>query len=127
MSFINLTTWYLLWHYTRAFSDFFRIWKDMLWFCIHFFSLPNMVHTLFSPWKRMSEEKAGGIEGFFSSLIVNIIMRVIGFFMRSILIIIGVLSLVVVFILGIIMLLIWIFAPFIILVIFVNGIGLLFS
>jgi hypothetical protein len=86
-----------------------------------------MVHTLFSPWKRMSEEKGRGIEGFFSSLIVNTIMRIIGFFMRSVLIIIGILSLVVVFILGIAALMVWIFAPVIILVTFVKGIALLFS
>lgn len=127
MTSINLIIRYFLWHYTKAFVDFFHIWRDFFWFCLRFFSIPTMLRTLFSPWKRISEERSGGIEGFFTSLVVNSIMRIIGFFMRSMLIVIGCLSLVAVFVFGVTALVIWIFAPLIILVTFVKGIIMLFK
>ena len=86
-----------------------------------------MLRTLFLPWKRISEDRAGGIDGFFSSLIVNTIMRLFGFFMRSMLVIVGVLSLLAVFIFGMIALIIWILAPLIIIVAFAKGFVLLFK
>jgi len=125
MSSINLIIRYFLWHYTKAFADFFRIWRDFFWFCSRFFSISTMFRTLFSPWKRISEERSGGIEGFFASLIINSIMRIVGFFMRSMLIIAGTFSLVGVFMLGVFALIIWILAPIIILVAFVEGLVML--
>jgi hypothetical protein len=86
-----------------------------------------MLRTLFAPWKRISEERSGGIQGFFASLIINMIMRVIGFFMRVVLIALGSLSLVVVFILGVGAFIVWVFAPVVILVTFVEGLVMLFK
>lgn len=126
MSFIKLIVRYFFWHYTKAFIDFFRIWINIFWFCIHFFSMSTMIRTLFSPWKRIVDEDKS-IGNFFSSFIVNMIMRVVGFVMRSTLIIAGIFAVLIVFILGIASLVLWIFTPIILLLIFIKGITLLFK
>jgi uncharacterized membrane protein len=128
MTLLRLAIGYLFWHYTRAFADIFRIWKDFFWFCLYFFSVSDVICTLFSPWKRMKEEgKQGSIEGFFSALIVNTLMRIVGFFMRLFLLIIAVVSLIIIFIFGMCVFVIWFFAPLIIITAFVFGVILIFK
>ncbi len=127
MSFINLVVRYFFWHYTIAFVDFFYVWKNFFWFCFHFFSMSTMLRTLFYPWKRIKEERSGGLENFFASLIVNTIMRTIGFLMRTILLLLGVLSLFGVFVLGVISLVFWIFMPVLIFAVFIVGVKMLFK
>lgn len=54
----------------------------MLWFFGQFFSLGLLLRTLFQPFKRLRDE----------SFIVNVIMRLVGFFLRSFVIILGVIT-----------------------------------
>ena len=87
-----------------------------------------MFRTLVSPWKRILENNTEhNIVGFFSSLLINIIMRIIGFIVRLVLILIGALSLIVVFVFGLAGLVLWIFTPIILFYIFVEGFILLFN
>lgn len=58
----------------------FIIWKNLLWFFAQFFSLVLLSKTLFQPFKRLRDE----------SFIVNVIMRVAGFLLRSFVIILGI-------------------------------------
>ncbi|GMQ95440.1 MAG: hypothetical protein BMS9Abin13_554 [Patescibacteria group bacterium] len=128
MGFLRLAGAYFIWHYSAAFVDIVRILKDLLWFIYHFFSLPLLFSTWFSPWKRIEEEQAHtgfDIGNFFSALLVNVIMRLVGFLMRSTLIIAGALSLVLGSALGILFLVVWFFLPPIIIIISLKGIILL--
>ncbi len=77
---------YIFWHYTTAFVDQVYILKNYLWFLKHFFSVSEVLGSLFAPWKRMGDEKGSLVKSpgdFFSVLVVNTIMRVVGFFARA--------------------------------------------
>lgn len=119
---------YFLWHYSRAFGELYRVWLNFLWFTIHFFSLPQLVRTWLSPYKRITERKHRGwdFEEFIGYVVINLLSRVVGALMRTILIGLGLISLAVVIGSGLLLFLIWIFLPFMILGLFLAGITLLF-
>ena len=127
MNSILIFTGYLSWHYGRAFSDILVVWTNFFWFFLHFFSIPLLVRTLFSPWKRLHENYRQGFhpEDFFQALIVNIIMRIVGAIIRVIIIVIGILTLLTVTILGVIFLLFWTIAPAGVVIFMLAGITLL--
>lgn len=123
---ITILNGYFLWHYTSAFTDFLRVWGNFLWFVQHFFSIPSLFKTLFSPWKRLHEEYQKGLNSdFFGTLVVNAIMRIIGVIVRLIFIIIGTIFLIVVFLGGLLFFLFWIIMPFAIVTLFITGLGIL--
>lgn len=121
--------YYLAWHYTYAIRDFFTIWGNLQWFIYQFFSISVLLKTLFSPFKRLKEKGADSLidfEGFFESLIVNIVMRLVGFILRTIIIIFGLVVLVLSFFIGIFAFLFWLILPFLILfLIVVSLVGFL--
>lgn len=130
MSIFSLIGNYFLWHYSTAFINMFRIWGDFFWFVYHFFSIPVLVHTLFSPWKKIHEERESvgfNVQDIFSALVVNTIMRIIGFFFRVILIAVGMFSVVFVFVAGVVVFAVWVLAPVLILVSLISGINFLFK
>jgi hypothetical protein len=83
-----------------------------------------LLKTLFSPWWRIREEyqKGAGMEKFFASLIVNSIMRIVGFCIRIVTIIIGLAVLLVCFFGGIIFYMIWLLLPLLLLVLLLYSI-----
>jgi hypothetical protein len=121
---------YIYWHYTRAFVDIYWIWKNHLWFIWKFFSVSLLFKTLLSPWKRLGEEdksKGLDIEGFFGSLIVNTLMKVLGFLMRTALIFVAIFSFLLVFFLGLLFFIVWIFLPFLLVGLFITSIKFILS
>ena len=113
MELVLIITGYLRWHYGRAFADILVVWTNFFWFVLHFFSIPLLARTLFSPWKRLHEEYQLGFHPgvFFSSLIVNFIMRIVGAAARFIIIVMGMLILTMVTVVGVVFLLFWTVAP----------------
>jgi ATP-dependent Clp protease ATP-binding subunit ClpC len=107
---------YFIWHYTRAIKQGIIIWKNLLWFLNNFFSLKLLLKTLFQPFKRLQEYRGKGfdLQRFFETLIINIMMRLVGFLMRSIVIILGIIIETFALLGGIIALIFWIFLPLLI-------------
>ena len=124
MGIISLMYDYFLWHYSESIKSFFQIWQNFLWFFYNFFSVNLLLRTLFSPWKRIQEKKASGFDPgeLVSRLIMNTMMRFVGFLLRLIFIIIGIISDIIVLVAGVISLMAWIFMPVIILVLLAMGI-----
>src|SRR3989344_7041650 len=119
---------YLGWHYSVGLADFFRVWGNFFWFNWHFFSIQLLGRTLFAPWRRLSEQKKQ--PGFhpseaFGNLIVNTIMRFVGFFARLFMIAVGVAVFAIIAIFGGAALFIWIFMPVFIPILFFSGLGLI--
>lgn len=127
MTFINLIARYLFWHYGTGVALFFRLWGTSFWFMNRLFSVPLLLSTLFSPWRRMSEDRKGrGLEGFFSALIINTIMRLVGLVFRLCLLLAFVVSICVVLVLGAAAFVLWLLFPFAIVIAFISGIILIF-
>ncbi len=128
MLFLTIIRHYLLWHYTEAYKELLSVCKNLIWFVVHFFSLPQLLKTLFSPWRRIVEEKkkAWDLEDFASRILINILSRIIGAIMRLLVISIGLVCLIVTLTLAALTCILWVFMPAIIIGCFVLGIVYLF-
>jgi hypothetical protein len=122
--FLTILHHYVVWHFSQAYLQFFRVWMNLLWFVIHFFSLPQMVRSWFSPWKRITEErkKSWDLEDFFGSLLINLLSRIIGALMRTFVIMVGLLALLIIFVGGLTVYILWTVAPALIVFLIIIGI-----
>lgn len=120
---------YFVWHYSTAYKEIYGICRNLLWFVSHLFSLKVLSKTLFSPWHQLGEKYRGGFDlnSFFSSLVVNTIMRLIGFLVRGMVIIFGLFFCLLTIIASLILFIFWTLFPFIQLFFFVSSFKLLFG
>lgn len=118
---------YISWHYTSAIREIFVVWRNFILFLWEAFSVPLLVRTFFSPWKRLDEEKPDLFKpkAFLSALIINIFTRMIGAIFRFIVLMISFISLFIVLVAGALMFLLWPFMPVILLAGLVVGLYLL--
>lgn len=130
MNFLLIVPHYISWHYTKAISDLIVLFKNFIWFIWNFFSIHILLKTLFVPFQKLSVKastKGFDIEGFFSALVTNLLMRFVGFLIRSFFIVLGIFSLVVFSVAYSIFFLIWMVMPLALLSIFVLGVIALFK
>ena len=104
---------YFLWHYGGALCDMWEIEKNFLWFSYHFFSLPLLAKTFFSPIYRIREENSRGFDigALLSDFIITSIMRLAGMIVRIPLLIAGVTAEGMLAILFIPAMLVWLMLP----------------
>ena len=119
---------YFLWHYTLAFRDIWHVWMNTFWAVQNFFSIPLMLSTLFSPWKRIieTEGKQFDLEDWAERKVVNLLSRLIGAIIRTSVLCVGIMFLIITFTLGIFLYIFWILAPLCIVLLFLSGVYLLF-
>ncbi|MCK5060047.1 MAG: hypothetical protein KAR00_02805 [Candidatus Pacebacteria bacterium] len=122
--FVTFIPHYLVWHYTRAIKDFFKVFRNFIWFFYHFFSIPVLARTLFSPFRRMGEQYKEGldIEAFFETFVVNTLMRIVGVVARIFVIGAGIVTIVLAVVLGIALFGVWILLPAFVPTLFLMGI-----
>jgi len=126
MALVQVLWFYILWHYTKAWQDIFRIIGNYLWFVGNFFSINLLLRTLLSPWRRLSIRGGKGTgDSFFGALLVNTLMRAVGFLIRSMTILIGAVSLFVTIFLSFVFLIVWLLLPVIVFFLFFGGLGLI--
>lgn len=118
---------YVIWHYTTALRLCLNIVTNFLWFTFHFFSIPILLKTLFSPWHRLREQYKSGFhpQAFAEALVINSIMRILGFVIRTIVIVFGSVFCVVVALVGAVCFLLWLVLPAILLGLIVLGVNLI--
>ena len=128
MLFVSILHHYILWHYTQAFAEILHIWKNLFWFTINFFSLSELMRSFFSPWKRITEERGNGFnfEDLAGFIIINLISRIIGMILRTVIILAGV-AVLLILIAGIILTyLLWVTAPLLIISSLYFGLNFMF-
>lgn len=120
---------YLWWHYTLAWRDLGAIWGNYLWFIYHFFSIPVLIRTLFSPWKRLGESypERFNLGATLATFFINSLMRLIGGVIRLALLIFGFAVYLLVILLGVITFVLWLVLPLIIILALILGLALLFK
>jgi len=108
---------YIKWHYGQGMKEFFGVAGNFLWFILHFFSFKLLLKTLFAPWKRLGEHYEGGLDisAFASSLVVNGLMRIVGFVTRILVLSVGLISFVLMLAFSFFIFIIWVLAPAILL------------
>lgn len=104
---------YIRWHYGQGLHELFAVAKNFLWFVANFFSFKLLLKTLFAPWKRMGENYEDGfnISAFASTLLVNTLMRLVGFITKTVVLVVGLVSCVLVLIFSFFIFIIWALAP----------------
>ncbi len=109
---------YLAWHYTKAFGEIRHVAKNLLWFVVNFFSLPQLIRSLFAPYKRMTEGRgnAFNLEDLASFIIIGLISRIIGTILRTTIILSGIVALIILIALIIGTFIFWLTAPLAIIV-----------
>lgn len=120
---------YFIWHYSRALQEGFVIWDNYLRFISQFFSIGLLFRTLFSPWRRLKEYYSRGFDPtqYFDTLVINLVMRFVGFILRFATIIIGLCVELIAIITGTILFVVWLTLPFFIILCFSRGIMLFAS
>lgn len=118
---------YLSWHYSRALKEFFHVAKNLLWFIINFFSLPQLIRSLFAPFRRITEERGNrfSLEDLAGYIIIGIISRVIGFILRLTIILTGATILILLSVLFAFTYVFWLMAPLALVAMIAFGLHLL--
>ncbi|MEK7510547.1 MAG: hypothetical protein AAB567_03295 [Patescibacteria group bacterium] len=118
---------YIKWHYLNAPRALIKAWGNILWFNFNYFSVFVLLRTLLSPWKGIQWQRARAFTfgNFFETIVSNLIARILGGIVRTILIIVGLGLELLLAGAAIISLLFWIFLPGIILLTLLYGIGFL--
>lgn len=119
---------YISWHYSVAYVDQLYIVKNYFWFLGRFFSVSEVLKSLFAPWKRLHEEKGNLIHSpgqFFGALIVNTIMRIVGFLIRTIFLAVALILTIFCACVYAVVTVCWTVLPFLVIYFFIKGIMLI--
>ena len=95
--------------------------------CDPLFSLPQLSRSWFAPYKRITESRGGHLdfESIASYVIINLLSRIVGGLVRTVLIAIGLLALVFVIGAGFVIYAFWMVAPLTIIGLLGMGLSLL--
>ncbi|MGD0576575.1 MAG: hypothetical protein ABSA74_00665 [Candidatus Staskawiczbacteria bacterium] len=112
----NIFVTWALWHFYEMPRFLLEVWKNYILFALNYFSLPDLLKSLFAPWRKYkwNYPKGFAVGEFLSTFISNSFSRILGAMMRIVLIVAGILFLVFVAVSGLIIFLAWILVPFII-------------
>jgi hypothetical protein len=129
MLFLSLVHHYFFWHYSRALMELFSIWKNCLWFVGHFFSLRQLAGSWFAPWKRTTEGRGEkwNLEDLAGYIIINIISRIVGTVIRTIILFLGIVSLLATVLIGVLVYIFWLLTPFVLIGLLGFGLMLLIA
>ena len=109
----NILFQYLEWQCLEMPRNIFRAWRNFLLFNLNYFSITLILKTFFSPWRRDSWSYPRGfalgqyLEVFFS----NLISRILGAIVRSVLIILGLIIELFIILGGIVVFFSWLILP----------------
>ncbi len=128
MNALRFLSRYLKWHYTDAFVDLHHIARNYLWGIGHVFSVHLLFRTLFVPWHRLGSHTTTFFKDPFDYLgdvLVNLTMRLLGFFVRSILLILAGISTVFITAAFLAIAILWGVLPLLVLSLLIRGFSLL--
>ena len=123
----NILFQFLVWYFWDMPKEILLAWRNYLAFNLEFFSVGLLLKTWFAPWHQYKWDYGRGfdlgrfLEVFFS----NMITRVLGAFMRSVLIIVGLVAEVFIFLIGLIIVAGWFVLPVLLFLGFGFGLRLL--
>ncbi|OGM63656.1 hypothetical protein A3A52_02420 [Candidatus Woesebacteria bacterium RIFCSPLOWO2_01_FULL_39_14] len=106
---------FLAWHYTKGINYYLKSWLSTVNWFTHYFSLPLLLKTLFSPWKRMvvTDASAGfNFQKKFEAFTFNLVSRGVGAMVRFILFWTGLILIIFGFVGGAIGIVFWVIMPF---------------
>lgn len=128
MHIVLLIPEYLLWHYTAALRLCLNIVSNFVWFTYHFFSVPILLKSFFSPLKKVDEKYRSSFRHSLpiETIIEELISRLIGLVFRTSVIFFGVGLSAMVALIGLAFFAVWFLLPLLVAVFVFEGIRNLF-
>jgi hypothetical protein len=125
---MNISAKYLYWQFINEPKQILAITGNFLRFGNHFFSIKDLIVSLFDPWKKITEDygKQFDFATYFNAFTGNLISRVIGFLVRLLFIAGFFVFEAVILVCAILVLVIWLLLPLIIIAGMIAGFRLLF-
>ncbi|HDZ54678.1 MAG TPA: hypothetical protein ENI19_02590 [Candidatus Nealsonbacteria bacterium] len=109
----NIIWLWFFWYFFEIPKEILKGWRNFLLFNLNYFSIPLLLKTLFSHWKRYYWIRGRGftIGEYFNVLLSNLMSRFLGALIRIALIIVGLILELFIIIGGFIIFLGWILLP----------------
>ncbi|MDD2731635.1 MAG: hypothetical protein PHI53_00350 [Candidatus Pacebacteria bacterium] len=120
---------YLVWHFIDIPKKIIKGWSNFLYFNFNYFSIPVLIMTLFSHYRRYYYPYGDKLDPWRyveAFVFNNILSRFIGMLFRSIFIILGLIIETLIFIIGLLFLLTWLLSPVLSISLFLFGINTAF-
>jgi hypothetical protein len=113
MSGQNIFFQWIFWQFFEVPKNILKAWRNFLKFNLNYFSIPLLLKTFFSPWRRYKVSYGKGFDfgKYFEALFSNLIFRTLGTILRSFLIFIGLLAEIFIILGGIIVFSGWLVLP----------------
>lgn len=127
MQILYIPSDYLLWHYTESYGYILSFWKKILWILHRTFSTKIMLKTLLLPWRKLGSDypERFDLSEYLSDFIINIMMRIVGFTIRSIFIIITIILSFLILLFMAMSFLVWTILPVFLIALFIYGLKIL--
>src|SRR6476620_3998612 len=110
---VMIIVWAFSWWYGTGWLAQFTKLRQRIEASYDYFSIGLLIRTLFAPFRQISAGRVNGPIGIkIRAFADRLISRVIGAFVRTILIFVGIVWMIVVVLIGALMLLLWLFVPF---------------
>lgn len=118
----------LIWQFFDVPKAILKAWQDFLWFNLNYFSVPTLLKTYFSHWRRYRYPYGKAFEFWknIETFVFNMMSRIIGAILRTVFIIIGLAIEILIILIGMIIFLGWLVLPFFLIFGLIFGISLLF-
>lgn len=117
----------LTWQYLDVPKEILKGWKNFLWFNLNYFSIPILLKTFFSHWRKYRYPYGRFFEFWknIETFVFNMMSRIIGTILRTVFIIIGLATEILIILGGAVVLIGWLLLPFLLLTGFFFGLWLL--
>lgn len=125
----NILLQWLFWHFLEAPREILKAWKNFLLFNLNYFSIVLLLKTFFSHWRRYkwtNQERGFDIGRFFEYFFSNLISRILGAVVRSVLIFFGLLAQIFIIFAGTIIFVGWLILPLFLIFSIYYGFRILF-
>lgn len=115
------------WWYTKGIRDFFIYLKAILAKITDIFSVKLLLRTYLAPWKRdVTSIEGMALNEVMRVFVFNLVSRLIGFIIKTIILLIYLVVLAVFFALALFLIIIWLFLPLISIISIIYALQLLF-
>ena len=120
---------FLFWYFVDMPLILLKVWKNFLLFNLNYFSVYTLLRSYFSHWHKYYSpyKKAFEIWANIEILVLNMMSRVIGAFLRTFLIIIGLFFEILILAAGVAVLTGWLLLPFFLIIGILFGLNLIFG
>lgn len=127
MIFENIVFQYIFWQIFEVPKNIFKAWKNFFLFYLNYFSIPELVKTFFSHWRRYRWEYPKGFELgiYFEVFFSNLISRSLGVVLRTFLIIAGLIWEIFIIFSGLLVLIGWFLLPILLILVLWHGLRIL--